>query len=90
MHGTGQVVENADTLPARTALHVSVGGREFKRITQRGDDFFDWDTNMFHFYGGTPVGESLAVYEGHVQYYIEQWEKTSGGAEGLLSLPVPS
>jgi len=71
-------------LPARTALHPSLGGRRFKALTGRGDDFFDWDTNMFHFYGGTPVGESLAVYQGHpVDYYINEWERTHGNLEAL-------
>jgi hypothetical protein len=64
-------------LPARTALHPSLGGRKFKKLTGRGDDFFDWDTNMFHFFGGTPAGESLAIYEGHaIDYYINEWEST--------------
>lgn len=83
----GKPIENPEHLPACTALHPSSGGRDFKRLTQRGDDWFDWDTNLFHFYGGTPVGASLAVYEGHsIQYYIKQWEKTHGSTETLASV----
>jgi predicted enzyme related to lactoylglutathione lyase len=76
------------TLPARTALHPSPGGRRFRALTKRGDDIFDWDTNMFHFYGGTPVtGKSLAVYDGHsVERYINEWEKTHGNLEALRDI----
>lgn len=72
-------------LPARTALHPSLGGRRFRELTGRGDDIFDWDTNMFHFYGGTPIGgDSLAVYEGHsIERYVIEWEKAHGNVEGL-------
>src|SRR5262249_8781300 len=39
-------------LPPRTVLHPSPGGRRFHALSHRGDDFFDWDSNMFHLYGG--------------------------------------
>jgi catechol 2,3-dioxygenase-like lactoylglutathione lyase family enzyme len=54
--------ENA--LPARTALHPSPAGVKWRQIYKRGDDFFDWDGHLFHFYGGIPLMEdgSLAVY----------------------------
>ena len=84
---SGKAIENPGKLPARTALHISAGGRKFKQLTERGDDWFDWDTNMFHFFGGTPMGESMAVYDGHpIQYYIEQWKLTHGNAESLRSV----
>jgi len=71
----GKPIENGDTLPPRTVLHPSPAGRRFHAISHRGDDFFDWDTNMFHFYGGTPVGGTLAIYEGHsVEDYIAELE----------------
>lgn len=31
----------------------------------RGDEWIDWDANLFHFYGGEPVRGSMAVYRGH-------------------------
>jgi predicted enzyme related to lactoylglutathione lyase len=71
-------------LPARTAQHPSQGGLKFKATTDRGDDFFDWDTNMFHFFGCTPIGGSYAVYEGHaVEELIADWERTHGNLESL-------
>jgi predicted enzyme related to lactoylglutathione lyase len=83
---TGPASENPEKLPACTILHPSSAGRKFKQLTRRGDDWFDWDTNLFHFYGGTPVGGSLAIYEGHsIQHYIEQWQKTHGNIDSLAS-----
>jgi predicted enzyme related to lactoylglutathione lyase len=73
----GQLIDDAEQLPARTVLHPSPPGRRFHAMAKRGDDFFDWDTNMFHFYGGTPLGESLAIYDGRsVEDYIEDWKLT--------------
>jgi predicted enzyme related to lactoylglutathione lyase len=75
----GTPIENAETLPARTVLHPSPAGRRFHALTHRADDFIDWDTNLWHFYGGTPVGASLAHYEGHsIEHYIAEWERTHG------------
>jgi predicted enzyme related to lactoylglutathione lyase len=83
----GKAVENPGELPPRTALHPSLAGRDFKLVTGRGDDWYDWDTNLFHFYGGTPIGDSFAVYEGHsIQYYIDEWRKTHGGTDTLASI----
>jgi hypothetical protein len=71
----GLPIENGGALPARTVLHPSPAGRKFHARKHRGDDFFDWDTNMFHFFGGTPVDGSLAVYEGRsIETYIDQLE----------------
>lgn len=71
-------------LPARTAQHPSPGGLKFKATTGRGDDFFDWDTNMFHFFGATPIGGSYALYDGHaVEDLIADWERTHGDLESL-------
>ena len=55
--------EEAETMPARTGIHGNPGGPEWKRALGRGDSFYDWDTNIFHFVGGQPVGGSMAVYE---------------------------
>ena len=62
-------LEEEDNLPARTALHPSPAGRKWKEVYQRGDDFFDWDGHLFHFYGGIPLREdgSLAVYQAKEQ-----------------------
>jgi hypothetical protein len=84
---SGQAVENAEKLPARTALHGSAAGRKFKEITGRGDDWYDWDSNQFHFYGGKPIGDSLARYEGRsMQYFLTQWQSAEGGTEGLRTM----
>jgi predicted enzyme related to lactoylglutathione lyase len=83
----GETVANGEDLPPRTVLHPSGGGRRFWALTKRGDDFFDWDTNMFHFYGGAPINGSMAVYEGRsIQYYVEQWSKTRAGEKSLAAL----
>jgi predicted enzyme related to lactoylglutathione lyase len=84
----GREVENPGALPARTVLHPSPGGRRFHALTHRGDDFFDWDTNLFHFYGGTPVnGDSMAVYDGHsVEEFVKQWEREHGNAESIKEI----
>jgi hypothetical protein len=75
----GQTIADPLSLPARTALHVSQAGRRFKALTGRGDDWFDWDTNLFHFYGGSPIGESLAIYKGRaMDYFCDQWERSGG------------
>ena len=72
----GQPIEHGDQLPARTVLHPSPAGRRFHALSKRGDDFFDWDTNMFHFYGGVPAGASLAIYKGRsINSYIAEWER---------------
>jgi len=79
-------VENPQDLPARTVLHPSPAGRKFKQLTQRGDDWFDWDTNLFHFYGATPIGHSFALYEAHpIDYYVHELERTPGSIEALHS-----
>ena len=82
-------VENPQDLPARTVLHPSPAGRKFKQITQRGDDWFDWDTNLFHFYGATPIGDSFARYEAHpIDHYIHELERTGGKITVLQSQNV--
>ena len=79
-------IANPGSLEPRTVLHPTPAGKRLKALTQRGDDFFDWDTNMFHFYGGTPVGDSLAVYQGHsMDYYLKQLE-TDGKLDTLRTI----
>lgn len=85
---SGEAVANPETFPARTFLHSSPAGRRFKALAKRGDGFLDWDTNFFHFFGGTPtIGDSMAVYEGHaVDFFIDQWKREHGNLETLSSV----
>lgn len=52
-------------LPARTARHGSPGGMQWFQVRGRGDDWYDWDTNCFHFVGGVPKDSTFTEYEGH-------------------------
>ena len=54
-----------ESLPARTALHPSPVGRRWHASFHRGDDWYDPDTNLFHFMVGTPVEGSMRNYDGH-------------------------
>ena len=78
-------VPNPETLTPRTFLHASPAGRLFRALTQRGDGFLDWDTNFFHFFGGTPAGDSMAVYDGlNIDAVSDQLER-DGGALPLVA-----
>jgi predicted enzyme related to lactoylglutathione lyase len=55
-------IERPDDLAPCTLLHVSPAGRRCKELTGRGDDWFDWDTNLFHFYAGEPADERFSSY----------------------------
>jgi len=70
-------------LPARSGMHGSAAGRRWKALYGRGDQIFDWDTNSFHFVGGTSPCPNLARYEGHyMDEYVEEFlaAKASAGA----------
>ena len=58
--------DDQDALPARTGLHTSPGGKEWKKKYGRGDEFYDWDGHAFHFTGGVSLRDdgSLALYRG--------------------------
>jgi hypothetical protein len=72
--GKIRTIANPGALPARTVLHISPSGRKFKEMTGRGDDWLDWDTNMFHFQGGSPLAGSMSDYENHpVEEYFDEW-----------------
>jgi hypothetical protein len=61
-------IEQQEALPARTGLHRSPVGREWKEICDRGDEFYDWDAHAFHFIGGIPLKDgSLALYQAKEQ-----------------------
>ena len=44
--------------PARTIMHGSGGGRRWFKMYGRGDDFYDWDANAFHFIGSVGMDQS--------------------------------
>lgn len=79
-----QSLEEEDALPARTGLHRSPVGYQWKKIYERGDEFYDWDGHAFHFFGGIPVKEdgSLALYKVKEQeeYLKELKETLAAGA----------
>ena len=42
---------------------------------------------MFHFYGGVPVGSSMAVYEGRaIDYYMDERVQQHGELFGLSAV----
>lgn len=81
---SGRPVENREMLPARTVMHPSPEGRPFYALVGHGDDFLDWDTNLFHFIGGTPRNGSLAEYDGYtVGAFTAAWREVHGGMDGF-------
>ena len=52
-------------LPPRTMEHASPAGQKWMAAFGRGDDWIDWDANLFHFYGGEEVNGSMTIYRGH-------------------------
>ncbi|MSQ23348.1 MAG: VOC family protein [Chloroflexi bacterium] len=71
--GTVSVDESA-SLPARTGIHGNPIGPEWKKAFGRGDSFYDWDENTFHFVNANPKqGSSMATYESVSQRtYVDQ------------------
>ncbi len=55
--------DEAAAMPARTGIHGNPIGPEWKREVGRGDSFYDWDTNVFHFVAGASVDGSMAAFE---------------------------
>jgi hypothetical protein len=84
----GKPIPNPEAQPARTVLHPSAAGRRFHALVGRGDDFIDWDTNLFHFFGGSPVGgDTLSVYEGHsVEDFTKDWTREHGSTDGFRAM----
>lgn len=56
-------VEEAEALPARTGIHGNPIGPEWKRTFGRGDSFYDWDTNTYHFVAAAPVDGSMVSFK---------------------------
>ncbi len=68
-------------LPARTARHGSPGGIQWFEIRGRGDDWYDWDTNCFHFMGGVPHDSAFTEYEPHtMDWHFPEYLKQHGKA----------
>jgi hypothetical protein len=66
-------------LPARMARHGSPAGRQFHQIYGRGDDWYDFDTNCFHFFGGLAKNGSMRDYEPHsMEYHLDEYLKAHG------------
>ncbi|MEA2640603.1 MAG: Glyoxalase/Bleomycin resistance protein/Dioxygenase superfamily [Chloroflexota bacterium] len=69
------------TLPARTVMHGSGGGRKWFQLFGRGDDFYDWDANAFHFIGSEGLERSPGMtYKAHsMEYHVERVPKDASG-----------
>ena len=66
-------------LPARTARHGSPAGQRWYEVRNRGDDWYDFDTNCFHFIGARPNGASFASYEAHsMEWQLPRWLEANG------------
>jgi hypothetical protein len=66
-------------LPARTSRHGSPGGIQWYEVRGRGDDWYDWDTNCFHFMGGVPRDAQFATYEPHtMDWHFPEYLKEHG------------
>jgi predicted enzyme related to lactoylglutathione lyase len=75
----GRYAGDGTTLPARTTLHGSPAGRAWKGAYGRGDDWYDWDTNLFHFFVGVPRDGSMATYEPHaIESYMQDYLAAKG------------
>ena len=76
--GPGRPFEaDGSVLPPRTMEHASPAGMRWKAAYGRGDDWLDWDGNLFHFYGGVPVRNSMATYEPHpIDDYMDDYLKS--------------
>jgi predicted enzyme related to lactoylglutathione lyase len=74
-----RVAEDRESLPVRTALHGSPAGRRWKAAFGRGDDWYDWDMNLFHFFVGIPRNGSMATYEPHsIEDYMGPYLEARG------------
>jgi extradiol dioxygenase family protein len=73
--------DEASAQSARTCIHGSPIGPEWKRRVGRGDSFCDWDNNGYHFVGAAPVGGSMVAFEPVSQRtYLE--ERAPAAANG--------
>ncbi|HZT08010.1 MAG TPA: VOC family protein [Chloroflexota bacterium] len=64
--------EEAQSLPARTGIHGSPSGQPWRTGFGRGDSFWDWDTNAFHWVPGAPIDGSMTTFKALSPYpYID-------------------
>jgi hypothetical protein len=81
----GRYAGDGASLPARTTLHGSPAGRRWKAAFGRGDDWYDWDMNLFHFFVGVPQRGSMTTYEPHsIEDSMDQYLQ----AHGRSAVPV--
>ncbi len=81
---TGRFIGGSADLPARTSRHGSPAGRVWYEIRGKGDDWYDWDTNSFHFMSGSPKDPAFAEYEEHLMdWHLPRYMEERG-------LPVPT
>jgi predicted enzyme related to lactoylglutathione lyase len=73
-HVIGELsLEQSSALPARTGIHGNPIGPDWKRAFGRGDSFYDWDQNTYHFVNAKPLDGSMARYESVSQRgYVER------------------
>jgi hypothetical protein len=75
----GHFVGAGTDLPARTSRHGSPAGVEWFKLRGRGDDWYDWDTNCFHFMGGAPRDREFKGYEPHtMDWHLPTWLAKQG------------
>jgi len=69
------------SLPARTVMHGSGGGRRWFKLFGRGDDFYDWDANAFHFIGSEGLaGSEDLTYKSHsMEWQLSHVNKDEAG-----------
>ena len=48
-------------------------------MKKRGDDWYDWDTNCFHFMGGVPEDNEFTRYEPRtMDFHMPEYAKAHG------------
>jgi hypothetical protein len=62
-------------------MHGSRGGRQWFKMYGRGDDFYDWDANAFHFIGSVGLADSPELtYKAHsMDYHMSHVAKDANG-----------
>lgn len=72
--------ENPTAEPPSTHMHGSLAGRLWYKQFGRGDGFYDWDMNAFHFVGGVSKDGMNTYRNRFMDHYVKQ----------LLDVRVPS
>ena len=71
--------EEAESRSPSTLIHGAPNGNAWKAATGRGDNYCDWDTNVFHFVPAAPVDGSMAHPNEVDEYAIIEAEKLRRG-----------